>query len=70
MSKDLEEGEIEDGELPEELAETSVADDVGLDTSLPAGHKCLPGLNFALPYVGAGSTYRSCPSKGRFGGKA
>lgn len=29
MSKDLEEGEIEDGELPEELAETSVADDVG-----------------------------------------
>ena len=47
MSKDLEEGEIEDGELPEELGETFVADDVGLDTSLPAGHKCLPGLKFA-----------------------
>lgn len=37
MSKDLEEGEIEDGELPEELAETSVADDVRLDTSLTGG---------------------------------
>ena len=28
MSKDLEEGEIEEGELPEEFTESSVADDV------------------------------------------
>lgn len=45
MSKDLEDGEIEDGELPEELAEIFDADDVGVDTSLSAGHRCLSGLN-------------------------
>ena len=35
MSQDLEEGEIEEGELPEEFTEDSIADDVGvwLDTS-------------------------------------
>lgn len=34
MSKDLEEGEIEVGELPEDVTENSLADDVWLDTSL------------------------------------